>query len=147
MNEHTLWGIWSSDPYISKWWLINSTVTHELLSQKKGCLEGKLPVVKVEQIDGPNRSMTIALWSHLMPTRAWKWPRHHQQCSIFMLKLRMLGLHGLQLDGDFTQYSIDSWYVQWFFDRRWATFPHRNNVAHWAQQRMWQHLQPFSGVP
>jgi hypothetical protein len=41
---------------------MDSTPTHEFVSQKKGCLEGKLPVAEVEQIlEGPNRSMAIAL--------------------------------------------------------------------------------------
>ena len=89
-------------------------VTHELFSQKKGCLEGKLPVAEVERVfKGWAQLMTIAII--ITPSAELAHERDSDTTGKrfvnlgFMLELRMLGLHGLQLDGDFfTRYIIDA---------------------------------------
>jgi hypothetical protein len=86
--------------------LIDSTPTHELVSQKD-CLEGKLPVAEVEQIlEGGaqqiNDHRTIITFG-TEPAHGWD-ANTAGECFVyfgFVLELRVLGFHGLQLDGDF----------------------------------------------
>ena len=93
---------------------MDSTPTHELVSQKKDCLERKLPVAEVEQIlEGGTQQID----DHRIIVTFGTEPAHERDANTtgkrfvyfgFILELRVLGFHGLQLDGDFlARYDVD----------------------------------------
>jgi hypothetical protein len=94
---------------------MNTTLTHQLVCQKEDCLEGKLPVTEVEEVlEG--RAQQID--DHRIVVAFGTEPANKRdanttgECFInfgFVLELRMLGLHRLQLDSHFlARYDVDT---------------------------------------